>query len=285
LEVSDPVQETGREQRKQDWIDEQLGVDDTNGTAKSEEVADAGELIAVPARVTEDHATKDPTASKFFPEGEVEHIEVTDNPEYVENKGFKGQVFLVYDYYGEGEDLKRPDEAKQKRFRRFTVGMGGDGRHFDENHIHPLTSGGLLIYNTILIGKENTRYGFFAWDNYLETPAFYRIRGGYFSRNPDGSEVRCHTRDCRFSYQKAKHRYRFTFDNTEVEVTPTELYCSDTVRHRVIVKGKKRGRLVLKQMLNFAVVQYDADGDGSEELYVLSRQGCEGWMRIFKVVV
>lgn len=67
-----------------------------------------------------------------------------------------------------------------------------------------------------------------------------------------------------------------------LRITYRGWFCTDTGVHDVRLRTAT-GTLALRDMLTVHVFEHDVDGDGQEEVFVTSSQGCNAWLRIFRL--
>lgn len=213
--------------------------------------------------------------------GTVDPVEITNDEQHVSNRQFRGRAYLMFNYHGASE-REEPTEAEGVKYHRVTK-SGGDLLSLYEGAICAPTSGGLLLFNGLLLGSGVTEYGAFYPIPCGPLPRYYVV--DWWETGKRGqSDLLCKKDNCPHKHLKGKMKYQFSSEDLVVEAKWAKTHCSDTTVNEVTIRDREGGTLVLKNMLDFGVIEIDADQDGTKELYITSTQGCGRWLKVIKVV-
>ncbi|MDJ0766312.1 MAG: hypothetical protein QNJ97_25255 [Myxococcota bacterium] len=216
--------------------------------------------------------------------GSVIALDIAQNRKFVENRNFSGHAFLMFDSSGETEAIKLSEEIASDYENTAQFYGWGDRYALSAAGMCALDTHGLVLGGKLFLGSDNAEYGIFQQLPCHDTPRYYAILSHYSVFDRDGSEVKCKSGTCSYEYDKKKRRYRFRFGKSMVQVTPVKELCMDTTVHDVVVKDRRGGRLRLKDIYNFSIIEHDADGNGEKELYILSTVACSRSIKVYKVV-
>ncbi|MFO0552182.1 MAG: hypothetical protein U0271_27595 [Polyangiaceae bacterium] len=87
---------------------------------------------------------------------------------------------------------------------------------------------------------------------------------------------------CDLAVFRARQPVDYDFEVGRVRVESTDTYCDDTGVNKVSVEDAGKW-IELLDTLNVTIFEHDTDADGKKELYVVSSQGCQQWVRVFRI--
>jgi hypothetical protein len=212
--------------------------------------------------------------------GSASATNVTTNPRYVMNSGFKGQVWLLVDQHSNatpGSTLvprrqhERPwSKVEVQPYQIFFQLEGGALNQLcGSSSPHPrilmtdlnveLSSSGVRVERFPASGCEPLKIQFSANDS-----------GCQYDRT--GVE-RCKTVVLHHNFEVGR-------------LTTTSLghhFCPDATEHHVALSGKKGGQLLIHSVLNLDAFEFDLDGDSRKDLFVVSSDACGLQLRVLRV--
>jgi len=197
---------------------------------------------------------------------------------------FIGRLTLLFDTYIDNQESINEVERENKmqlandcRINFESLISGGHAKQSCE-----IANGHLSLGRYLRIVGEEAKC--------VRTNSKCKSRPVYFDLNdtPDtdnafvNAKVSASSNDI-WRYDLDNVQYHINFKHFDVSVDFEKAECNDTALHYLTIEDKQGGRIKLKNIRRLSIVQYDADKDKADELYILSAQPCGDGLRIIKL--
>lgn len=217
---------------------------------------------------------------QLMKKGSSSAADVTTNPQYVTNRGFDGKVWLLVDQHSNAtpgstllprSQYERPwSEGEDQPYRiLFYLEGGALSRLCSASSPYPRI---LMTNFNVELSTAGVRVGEFPATGCKPLKLLFSASDSGCRYDAAGVE-RCRTVVLHHDFEAGR-------------LTTTSLghhFCHDAAEHHVALYDKKGGRLLIHSVLNLDAFEFDLDGDGRKDLFVVSSDACGLQLRVLRI--